>query len=181
MIREILWVVAFSWKFKPENAASVLMELYPFHISSTQLCLPLPTWMNWALPRARILSTSHTGGMGVVWDVCRRGRRAEFLPPGSLSEISRHISSFKANIMHQVDTQFHEHFPRHLPLISVLLTLNYLCYKFNIGLLYLLVVLTISWWQGVFYVTLHPLVLEHSVSTYRGTEEDWMLLCWKHS
>lgn len=101
--------------------------------------------------------------------VCVGGewRRAEFLPPGSLSEIAWHISSLKAIILHQIDSQSHEHFPRHLPLISVPLALNYLCYKFNIGLLYPLVALIVSqWcWRGgvvvvvvVVYITLHPLV-----------------------
>lgn len=49
MIDDILVVVAFSWKFKPENAAAMIMALYLLYISGTPPYLLLPIWMNSAL------------------------------------------------------------------------------------------------------------------------------------
>lgn len=79
MIDDILVVAAFSWKLKQENAAQVV---YCLHIAGTPPYLPLPTWMNLA-PQYPF----HT--------------LAFWLPP--LSDISLLISSFKPNILHNVD------------------------------------------------------------------------------
>lgn len=150
---------------------------YPLHISGSQPRLPFPTCMNSALLKSQNPQyPSHQGCWGGV-DACGGEDGGCPSPPGfwllSLTEISLHV--FTANILHQVYTQFHEHFPRHLLSPFSVLLAFYLYHRFNIDLLYGLVVL-LSLWGLVFYI----IVAFQFLSTYACTRTR-LYTCYSHT